>query len=1020
MRNDHRPQVRNGFLVDRDRNGQNNLIQVGSAAWNNWLNEHAGFVYESSAGHFTARREVRRGKDYWYGYRRREGKLSKTYLGKTGELTREKLEQASAHLAGEMPLSSLAGGNIQTNPASKKPTQWTETLTGGSAGDEYPFRVLTNIKAPPLPPGLIPRTHLTQKINTPVAFICAPSGYGKSTLMNEWAQSSGMPIAWVTLEEADNNAAHFWTKVVAALQVVNPSLGEGWFSQMLIASPSALTRIVVNLTNDIVQLTDKPGENHSLGLVLDNYHHIKNPEIHTSLQTWLEHLPATQKLVVASLTQLPLSLGYLKAKGMVVEFGINDLRFTLEEGIEFLQRHPVAQSLAVGEMQKLVKRTEGWITGLVLAANALSQQDDHSRFMETFSGAHPLFREYFMDNVMSRQPKEHQTFLIKTSILKHLTGELCNAITGTNDGSEILANLWEQRLFIEKIEDSDWYRYHRLFADMLRAVLKEQMPAEIISIHRKAAKWYRARNDPTEAIYQWLACEEWEKAAALIESVALNELGQLGEDSRLLRWLQQLPEEIVQQHKILLEVYIRLAGLVMPPKAVDDFLSRSEKRIAAMPASEKTSDVLRTLADIRRLRRLWTKEDRILPGARARKEHDAVGQMLDGILRYHRESRDDLIKAELMASEVYEAAKARGHLFSVLMAGGACANLAFSQGHLSRSEQIAHTVLKQASEFREKLPEPASIALVALANVNFERNQLTQAQQQLELAIEVNPEPISTDESISMAILRAKIQSIQGDLDSAVATIQSVREMNSHQPSNLWLDQDLVAYQALFHLHQGDFISTERLLGGGWEIDKNPFSAFVRASLLMDRNRHVAAEEILSYLLERFPHSFYWVPILRVRVMLGIALFTQQKINQARQVMAEAARIAAPECFVRPFIFAGPRTASFYELVLHTENLSRGTRSFLKGVLTFIGHADYPVERSNWDDPFLLTIAASISPREQEILQSLSLGLSNRDIAKQYSISDSTVKTHLENIYRKLGVGGRVQAVTQARFLNLV
>lgn len=1020
MRNGHRPLVRNGVLVDRDQNGQSSLIQVGSAAWIKWLNEHPGFIYESSAGHFTARREVRRRKDYWYGYRRREGKLSKTYLGKAGELTREKLEEASAQLAEKLPLPSPAGGNDHIDPVPISPTKWLEASIAGSAGDEIPLRVLTKIKPPPFPPGLIPRMQLAQRINKPVAFICAPSGYGKSTLMNEWVQSCGMPVAWVTLEEADNNAVHFWTKVVTALQAVNPSLGQGWFSRMLIASPSALARIVVNLTNDIVRLTDKPGEMNSLALVLDNYHHIKNPEIHTSLQTWLEHLPATQRLVIASLTQLPLAMGYLKAKGMVVELGINDLRFNLNEGIEFLRQHTPAQALALGDMQKLVKRTEGWITGLVLAASALSQQEDHSGFIETFNGSHPLLREYFWENVLSFQPPGLQTALIKTSILKHLTGDLCNVITGQSDGDEMLAHLWEQRLFIEKIEDSDWYRYHRLFAEMLRAVLREQMPAEIFSLHRKAAKWYRARNDPTEAIYQWLACEEWEKAAVLIESVALNELGQLGEDSRLLRWLQQLPEEVVQQHKILLEVYIRLAGLVLPPEVVDDFLSRSEKRIAAMPTSEKTSDVLRTLADIRRLRRLWTKGNRVLPRTRARKERDAVGQMLDGILRYHRESRDDLIKAELMASEVYEAAKARGHLFSVLMAGGACANLAFSQGHLSRSEQIAHTVLKQAAEFRDKLPEPANIALVALANVNYERNQLTQAQLQLEQAIEVNPEPISTDESISMAILRAKIQSIQGDLDSAVATMQSVREMNSHQPSNLWLDQDLVAYQALFHLHQGDPISAERLLGGGWEIDKNPFSAFVRASLLMDQNRNVAAEEILSRLLERYPHSFYWVPILRVRAMLGIALFNQQKMNQARQVMAEAARIAAPESFVRPFIFSEPKCASLFSLVLHTENLNSGTRSFLKGVLNYLGHAAETLERSNWDDPFLLTIAASISPREQEILQSLSLGLSNRDIAQQYSISDSTVKTHLENIYRKLGVNSRVQAITQARLLNLV
>jgi LuxR family maltose regulon positive regulatory protein len=182
----------------------------------------------------------------------------------------------------------------------------------------------------------------------------------------------------------------------------------------------------------------------------------------------------------------------------------------------------------------------------------------------------------------------------------------------------------------------------------------------------------------------------------------------------------------------------------------------------------------------------------------------------------------------------------------------------------------------------------------------------------------------------------------------------------------------------------------------------------------------VAAEEILCHLLDVYPYGFYWVPILRVQVMLSTALLNQQKMNQARKVMAEAARMAAPEFFVRPFLSSNPQYSSLLSMVLHMENLDPGTRSFLKGTLTLLGHADGTQEKSSRDEPMSLDIAASISPREQEILQSLRIGLSNREIAERYSISASTVKTHLENIYRKLDVSSRTQAIAQAQTLNLV
>lgn len=309
--------------------------------------------------------------------------------------------------------------------------------------------------------------------------------------------------------------------------------------------------------------------------------------------------------------------------------------------------------------------------------------------------------------------------------------------------------------------------------------------------------------------------------------------------------------------------------------------------------------------------------------------------------------------------------------------------------------------------------------MTTLSGVYFERNQLAQANQLLERAIEVDPNPIGTYEPIIMALLRAKMQSIQGDNEAAFATIQTIRDLYSHGASNILLDQDLIAYQALFRLQQKDLTAAEQKLSEGWEIEASPFSAFVKASILEEQTRHIAAEEILRNLLEQYPHGFYWVPTLRVLAKLSLILFEQNKVNEASQIMAEAARLAAPEYFVRPFILSGPNVASLLSVVLHTENLNEGTRSFLKGVLTMLGYADGLQNILPRDESVILAISESITTRERQILRLLGASLSNQEIADQCVISASTVKTHLENIYRKLGVKNRIEAVEQARMLDL-
>jgi LuxR family maltose regulon positive regulatory protein len=1019
MHKSSKPLVRNEFLVSPEAGRKGSVpIRMGSPAWFAWLSGTQGFVYEGSVGHLTARRELRRGISYWYGYRRLHGKLTKAYLGKPKELTWERLEQASAQLAGQLPLQQIVGRGREMSPdvASRS----VAAVPPPNVLEETSFLPLTKIKPPALPLRLLARPRLTGAMHAPVTILYAPSGFGKTTLLNEWRQNAGRPVAWASLDVEDNHPVRFWSTVILALQKIAPGLGQNWFPQLRTATPSSLSKVVVNLANDVIRVTETALGPAQIGLVLDNYHHIQNSEIHTSIQNLLDHMPAGLQMVFSSHTRPPLALGYMRAKGMVVELGSEDLRFTLDEGIEFLRQHPGGQQLAYSDMQALVKHTEGWITGLVLAASAVDHQEGRPRFTERLSGARALVRGFLTENVLSRQLPEVQAFLVRTSILKRLTGSLCDAVTGQAGSAGLLARLYEEGLFLERLEEADWYRYHTLFAEMLLARLQEEFPAEVRRLHRRAARWYRARNAPADAILHLLAGKEWEEAAGLIEGVALSELEQLGEDSRLLHWLRQLPEEVLGQHKSLLGLYLRLARIALPPAEVDDILARIERSLFEKPEVEKAASMQEALTGLQRMPGIWAADDEQVVQVSAGEGQEAAWPLLDGVVRCRRDYRCDLMRADAEARALYETALARRHLYVILVAGGDCANLALSQGHLRRSEQIAQQVLRQALELHRELPASASIALTALGNVYFMRNQIAQAHQLLVRATEVDPNPASTNELVTVAILRAKIQSAQGDNRAAFATIQAVRGLHAQRPSNIWLDQDLIAYQELFRLRQGDLAAAERLLSEGVDTETNAFSALVRAEILIEQQRSVAAEEILNRLLAQYPHGSYMLPVLRARVILAIALFDQRKVNQARQVMAEAARLAAPEYFIRPFLDYGSKIVPLFSLILRSESLGAGPRSFLKGVLTMLGHAGGIPRIRSREGPSELAVAASISPREQEVLRMLSAGLSNREIAERYSISTSTVKTHIESIFRKLGVSSRTQAIAEGQKLDLM
>ncbi len=977
------------------------FIPVGSPDWFAWLAQQDKFSFEGKNGHFTARRETRRGRPFWYAYRRRGGKLLKQYLGKTDELTLERLEYASSLLDGQNLFDRYASppaGELSSNAESRI---------------DRSFLPMTKVNNPALPPHLLSRPRLTRQISTPLTVISAPSGFGKSTLLNDWKRTCGHPVAWLALDESDNHPARFWYSVIMALRTIRPDFGEELLVYLRADLPMHLSDFIARLTN---QMTSDLAAYPRLGLVLDDFQHITLAELYASIQTWLEHLPPNLLLVILGHTKPALSLGDLRARGLLTELDASDLRFTLDEGITYLRQYPHSAPLAYPDLEKLVKHTEGWAVGLTLTAIALGKQQDHRQFIDTFSGAHIYLRDYFMETVLQQSSPDVQAFLLKTAILKHLIGDLCDAVTGQSGGAEILSRLWQDNLFIDRVEEQGGYRYHDLFAEMLLSQLKIRFPEEIERLHRRAAQWYREQDAPADAIYHLLAVASWDEAAALIEAMALRELEQYGEDSRLLRWLQELPEDVVQKHKTLLFVYLRLAEVALPKQSIERFVEHIETNLSRKTAFQQTQDEREVLVEIQHIRQVWEQGNAFTPPAREDGGNDARWELLNGLHLLTHIYTANPAEFETQATALLHTAQTQRNLFVVLMVGGVLARQAFASGQLRRGEKLARQVLEQALTQRGKLPEPSSIALAVLSQIHLARNDLALAQKYLAHAREVDPNPTSSNMIVQTGILHSGILAAQGKIDEALANLQAVRALHLRRPSGAWTDQDLLAYQALLYIRQGDIASASQILAESEATPEHPLSQVARAEIFLARNQAAAAEKILGVLLNRYPGGMYTEPLMRVRLLLALALFEQHKMGQALQVMTEAVRLAAPERFLRPFLENHEQYVPLLLLTLQAERHTAEAQNFVHEILQSAGHAG----AYSQDEMQTLSTSASISPREQEVLQMLSSGCSNAAIARRLCISESTVKTHLGNIYHKLGVSSRIQAVSSAKTLKLI
>jgi LuxR family maltose regulon positive regulatory protein len=681
---------------------------------------------------------------------------------------------------------------------------------------------------------LVPRPHLIERLNEGLAgkltLISAPAGFGKTTLVSYWLDQVELPAAWLSLDEDDNELARFLTYLIAALQTIQPEVGTEVLA-LLQSSPLPPSHTILTLLiNELASISER------FILVLDDYHTVETDTIDQALTYFLDHLPPAMHLVLTSRVDPNLPLSRLRAGGQLNELRSAELRFTSEETTRFLAQM-TGLSLTAAEVAALDRRTEGWIAGLQMAALSLRQRETVAvaQFIEDFSGSHHYIMDYLVDEVLQRQPVEVQTFLLYTSILDRLCGPLCEAILrggevpgGGRDvapppvasdaprAQELLTYLEHANLFINPLDDQRrWYRYHPLFAELLRHRLNQTYPDQVSALHLSASQWYEQTGLTSQALQHALAAQAFGRAAALVEQVAPAMI-EHSEFARLLTWLGTLPEDEIRARSLLGLYYVWIlffSGQIKQAatrlEAIEALLATDEAKrtpevqsyIAAMRARllQDTGDFAATIA-LSRQALAHLPDQALLPRARITLNL-AIAHYLQGEF----EPASQLLMETIATGQTAQLA------LNTISAIYLKAQLLRAQGALQQALQLCQEGLDLVARRNWHNFPAVGYLHVAFGDLLRERNELSTAAEYLERGIKLgqaggNPFILIIG-NVQLAWLRQTRGDVSGSLEAIRAALQLVQR---HQVSRFLPNPPAACYQARLWIVQGNLAAASR------------------------------------------------------------------------------------------------------------------------------------------------------------------------------------------------------------------
>jgi LuxR family transcriptional regulator, maltose regulon positive regulatory protein len=900
--------------------------------------------------------------------------------------------------------------------------------------------VSTKLRSSQVRPKLIARPRLTEKLEREVGreltLISAPAGFGKTTLLVEWLRGrrgGEEAVAWLSLDEGDNDPTRFLFYLVAALGTVQEGIGEGVLSALRSPEPPRMEPVLGALINE---LADLPGE---AVVVLDDYHVIDSEAVHGILSFLLEHLPPNVHLVISSRIDPPLPLSRLRARNQVMELGASDLSFTSEEAAAFLNSL-MGLNLSVDDVAALEERTEGWIAGLQLAALSMKNRKDVSGFIKAFSGSHRDVLDYLAEEVLRRQPERVQEFLLETSILDHLSGALCDALTGSSNGQEMLERLERDNLFVVALDDERrWYRYHHLFADFLRARLHTENPKRIKELHCRAAAWCEQSGLASEAVGHALAADDYKRAADLVEQV-IGEMWFRGEVMTILGWLEALPDEAKRHRPRLLLEHATALMWVGRLEDVESHVREAERIVDA--AAESSGEGLppneenihrRYLLGYAAATRAWHANLMGNPQGGIEFARRALKLLPDDprprtfaafSLAAAYSFAGDFEAASSAFAKAAELGLAAGHDYLTLEAMGYHAELQMARGRLREAEGILRRALEFAAERGDvSLPATGEVQ-VAMGELLYEWDDLDSAEDRLMEGVRLAERTGQLGSLVDGYVSLSRLKQAQGDTDGALEAAREAERLARNSGVGQFI-VEAAAWKSRLHLAQGELAAAtselERVgVGDGDPTFVREIEQLARARLLVARGKQDEALRLLADLREAAQAAGRTGREIEILTLQALTLQAMGKKERAVNTLTQALALGEPEGYVRTFVDEGPKMAALMSEVLEAQQRgqlyppNRVSVHYLRRLRTTLEQ-----EASDLASPSA-ELPEPLSERELEVLTLIAAGKTNQEIAGELFVAKSTVKTHIKNIYLKLDVRNRTQAVSRARKLGLL
>jgi LuxR family maltose regulon positive regulatory protein len=870
----------------------------------------------------------------------------------------------------------------------------------------------TKLHIPRPPPQAVLRRRLVERLNEglqrKLTLLSAAAGFGKTTLLSAWIAGSDLLVAWLSLDEADSDPTRFLTYLVAAIRTIAPNIGDAVLADLQEKTSRArsMESVLTALLNEITTIPE------NFVLVIDDYHTIDAKPVDDAVTFLLAHMPAQMHVVIATREDPQLPLGRLRGGGHLAELRVADFRFTPSEAAGFLNE-AMGLGLAAEDIGTLESRTEGWIVGLQLAALSLQGHPDAPSFIRSFTGSHRFVLDYLLEEVLQRQSESVQTFLLRTSILERMCGPQCDAVLRDSAGSgqATLEYLERANLFLVPLDNErQWYRYHHLFADLLRQRLHQAggSAGDVTELHSRASEWYENNDLELEAFLHAAAANDLDRAERLIEGQGVP-LQFRGAGASVLKWLESLTPTVLDATPSLWVTYATALFFVGRHTAVEQKLQSAEAALQGREQDDRRRDLIGRIASIRAtLAIIQHDPETIIAQSRRALEYLhpdnlPIRTATAYTLGHASQLQGDRPAARRAYSEVLSISKPDGDSIYTIAATLSLGQVQETDNQLALAAGSYRRAVQLAGDPPQTI---AAEAHLGLARIDYEWSDLDAALQHAEKCLHLTRKIDGVDTFVSYAVFLARLRLAQGDVPGAVAILRDAEEF-LRQHNFLFRMADVAAAQVLTQIRRGDL---RRAADLAWAHEL-PVS---RARVHLAERDPSAALAVLEPFRRQVEAKGWADERLRGMILQTVAFHLCGETDKAVQLLLQALTLGEQDGFVRSFVDEGTPMRDVLSAAA-----AHGNMPDYIGRLLAVFEAQKQRGEHASDEPPSQALREPLSHRELEVLRLITQGLSNHEIGERLFLALDTVKGHNRKIFDKLQVQRRTEAVARARELGL-